>query len=69
MFFQDIVGVNSGKLFSKNSFYNNAFVYAATAHSGTILFLAPVARSTGYNGESGWYVKHQCLKYVPFTLG
>ena len=36
---------------SKNSFYNNAFVYAATDTLRTISFLAPVVCSTGYNGE------------------
>ena len=54
---------------SKNSLYNHAFVYAATAPSRTISFLAPVVHSTGYNGELGWYVTHQRLNSVPFPLG
>ena len=54
---------------SKNIFYNHAFVYAATNPSITISLLAPVVNSTGYSGESGGYVTHQCLNYVPFPLG
>ena len=54
---------------SKNRLYNHAFLYAATTPLRTISFLSPVVCSTGYNGESGWYVTHQCLNSVPFHLG
>ena len=54
---------------SKNSLYNNAFVYVGTAPSITISFLAPVVCSTGYSGSLGWYVTYQYLNSVPLPLG